>query len=66
MGGGGGDGGRDGGILNAEGGAYQAETNRARESQILRITLDLRVREEECHRDRCAYDHRAATAPEEL
>jgi hypothetical protein len=64
MGGGGGDGGRDGGILNAEGGAYQAETDRAREPQVLRITLDLRVREEERHRDQRAYDHRAAAAPE--
>ena len=45
---------------------YQTETNRARKPQVLRITLDLRVREKERHRDESADDHRAAAAPEVL
>jgi hypothetical protein len=32
----------------------------------LRITLDLSIREEERHRDKSAYDHRAAATPKVL
>jgi hypothetical protein len=49
-----------------EGSTYQAKTDRARETQVLRIALDLRVREKERHRDQGTYDHRAAAAPEVL
>ena len=44
--------------------SHQAETNRARETQVLRIILHFGVREEERHRDQSTYDHRAAAAPE--
>lgn len=43
---------------------HQAEINGARKSQILRITPDLRVGEEECHGNESAYDHCPATTPE--
>jgi len=49
-----------------EGSTYQAKTNGACKPQVLRITLDLGVREKERHRDQSTYDHRAATAPEVL
>ena len=43
---------------------HQTETNSARETQVLRITLDFSVSEEKRHRDQSADDHCAAAAPE--
>jgi hypothetical protein len=72
---GGGDGGDEGGAFEGDreretgrrvGQTYQTKTNRAREPQILRITLDFGVRKEECHCDESTDDHGAAAAPEVL
>lgn len=43
---------------------YQAEIDGARKSQILRITPDLGVGEEERHGNESTYDHGPATTPE--
>ena len=45
---------------------HQAKANRTREPKILRIVLDLSIREKERHGDQGAYDHRASTTPEVL